>query len=156
MAAGLAVYYRLLKVQSSHRFLFSKNPFCLCVINLQEVLLLWVLPWSWCWTEGLTADVCQEGLLAASDTQVSSRLLLLLQMLCGRVGVFPHALLDCPSLCKPIAARCQFHPVHNELFVLVRSVAGTLHSPRCAGAGLGALPLPSALGSCAPQKVPGP
>lgn len=41
--------------------------------------------------------------------RVSSRLLLLLQMLCGRMGVFPQAMPDCHSLCKPIAACCQFH-----------------------------------------------
>lgn len=84
---------------------------------------------------------------------VSSRLLLFLQMLCGRVGVFPHAMLDCLSLCKPIAARCQFTPCSNELFVFSQERGWyhcTAHGvPR---AGLGALALPSALGSCAPQK----
>lgn len=43
--------------------------------------------------------------------KVSCRLLLLLQMLCGRVGVFPLGVLDCHSLCKPTAACCQFHDV---------------------------------------------
>lgn len=58
-------------------------------------------------SEGLRS--VRKGCWLLLVLKVSSRLLLLLQMLCGREGVFPQAVPDCHSLCKPIAACCQFH-----------------------------------------------
>lgn len=58
--------------------------------------------------------VYQGGLLAASGTHG------VLQMLCGRLWVFPQAVLDGHSLCKPIAACCQFHNM-QQLIVFVFS-----------------------------------
>lgn len=119
------VYYRLLKMQSSHRFLVSKNPFCLYVTNMQEVLLLWVLPWSWSWMESLTLTKgseelkfvrrgcfwysrCPPGSCSSSRCSVAGW------------GCFLKPCWNCHSLCEPTAACCQVHNL-QQLIVFVFS-----------------------------------